>query len=195
MTDAELIRASQAGSKAAMGALYRRYLPSVWRYVYARLAGNIPVVEDVVSETFLAAVRAVREFDPKRGSVGAWIMGIARHKLVDHQRRTTQQTSSTVAALCARPSPHEADPAASLETVETKEVIAAVVDALADEERLVLEWKYLDGLSTREIGGRLGRTEKAAEALLYRARRSFRSAFNRRNRAEKQTEGEVDNGS
>jgi RNA polymerase sigma factor (sigma-70 family) len=45
---------------------------------------------------------------------------------------------------------------------------------MPDEERQVLEWKYLEELAVAEIAERLGRTEKAVEALLYRARRSFR---------------------
>jgi len=48
---------------------------------------------------------------------------------------------------------------------------------MLDVERVALEWKYLDGLSVQEIAARLARTEKAAEALLYRARRSFLRIF------------------
>jgi DNA-directed RNA polymerase specialized sigma24 family protein len=53
------------------------------------------------------------------------------------------------------------------------------MDRLADEERLVLEWKYLDRLAVRDMADRLGRTEKSVESILYRARRSFRSAWER----------------
>ena len=50
---------------------------------------------------------------------------------------------------------------------------------LADEDRVALEWKYLEGLSVREIAVRLGRTEKAAESILLRARRTFRKLYRR----------------
>jgi len=50
---------------------------------------------------------------------------------------------------------------------------------LCDEERLVLEWKYVDELSTREIAVRTDRTQKAVENLLYRARKSCRAIFRR----------------
>ena len=53
------------------------------------------------------------------------------------------------------------------------------MDGLPDEERLALEWKYVDDLSVGQIADRLGRTEKAAESVLYRARRAFRADFNR----------------
>jgi len=47
-------------------------------------------------------------------------------------------------------------------------------------ERVALEWKYLDRLSVREIAAQLGRTENAAEAVLYRARQLFRDRLERR---------------
>jgi DNA-directed RNA polymerase specialized sigma24 family protein len=42
-----------------------------------------------------------------------------------------------------------------------------------------LEWKYIDGLSVREMADRLGRTEKAVESVLFRARAAFRTLFER----------------
>jgi RNA polymerase sigma-70 factor, ECF subfamily len=63
--------------------------------------------------------------------------------------------------------------------VDVRSRFAEVMDRLPDDERLVLEWKYLEDLPVREIAGRLGRSEKAVESVLYRARRSFRSMFER----------------
>ena len=52
---------------------------------------------------------------------------------------------------------------------ETKDAVVRALDALDDEERLALEWKYIESLSVRDIAERLGRSEKAVEAILYRA--------------------------
>jgi RNA polymerase sigma factor (sigma-70 family) len=60
---------------------------------------------------------------------------------------------------------------------ETRDAVIHALDALTDDQRLVLEWKYLESLSVRDIADRLGRTEKAVEAILYRARISFRTAY------------------
>jgi RNA polymerase sigma-70 factor (ECF subfamily) len=70
-------------------------------------------------------------------------------------------------------------PDAALETAETRNQVVTVMDGLPEEERLALEWKYVDDLSVGDIADRLGRTEKAVESVLYRARRSFRAHFNR----------------
>jgi RNA polymerase sigma-70 factor (ECF subfamily) len=165
--DAELLRLVQTRDRAALETLYRRCLPSVWRYVYARIGGDPHAAEDVVSETFLAAVRSAATFEPESGTVTGWLIGIARHKLAD--RRRSAQLAERAAAS------HEPkEEAAPLEAVDAREQVLVTLERLDDEERQVLEWKYLDELSVAEIAQRLGRTEKAVEALLYRARRSFR---------------------
>jgi len=177
-SDPELIRAVQEGSAAALETLYRRYLPSIWRYVCARLGGDGPAAEDVVSETFLAAIRAVGEIDPHRGPLCAWLTGIARHKLGDHWRRARRrprQLASPVAERSGAPDPPAPDGAA--EAAESRAIVVRAMAALRDDERMALEWKYLDALAVRQIADRLGRSEKAAEALLYRARKSFRAVF------------------
>lgn len=177
MTDADLIRAIQAGNEAAFETLYERYLPSVWRYAFAQLAGHVAAAEDVVSETFLAAVRQVARLRPEGGSVGGWLIGIARHKVGDVRRRRGRVRTGTVPEEPAR---DDDGPAAPLEAAETRAQVAAVMDGLPDDQRQAMEWKYMDDLSVREIARRLGRTEKAAETVLYRARNAFREAFERR---------------
>ena len=180
VTDAELIHAIRAGDETALEALYHRYLPSVWRYACSQLAGNVHAAEDVTSETFLAAVRQVGALRPEGGSVAAWLVGIARHKIGDlRRRRGRERLADADPAETGLPCPGAPDGAAAMETAETRASVKQVMDALADDERLALEWKYLDGLSVREIALRLGRTEKAAEAVLYRARNAFRTAFER----------------
>jgi RNA polymerase sigma-70 factor, ECF subfamily len=160
-SDAELVRRIRAGDRAALAALYERYLPPVWRY-------------DVVSETFLAAVRAVAALDPGAASVGGWLLGIARHKVSDERRRQGR-TPGEIPEGLAPPADERTRPDFRAAGAETREAVARVMARLGDEERLVLDWKYLEGVSTRDIAARMGRTERAVEALLYRARAAFRN--------------------
>lgn len=176
MTDAELVLGAQRGETAALRALYQRYLPAVWRYVYGRLDGDRPVAEDVVSETFLAAVRGVRQLDPERALVSGWLIGIARNKLADHWRgakRTLRLVRQAELVEAGRGV--VADVATTVEAAEARSRVAEVMGRLPDDERIVLEWKYFEDLPVREIAQRLGRTEKAVEATLYRARRAVRA--------------------
>jgi RNA polymerase sigma factor (sigma-70 family) len=183
MTDADLVRAIQAGDATALETLYQQYLPSVWRFAFAQLSGNTAGAEDVVSETFLAAVRQIAGLAPEGGSVGGWLIGIARHKVQDLRRRAARMRTTLEDNLAAAPLSSEDDPRTALEAAEVRQCVGGIMDAMGDEERTVLEWKYLDDLSVREIARRLGRTEKAVEAALYRARQTFRAAFERAQRA------------
>ncbi|HVT81662.1 MAG TPA: sigma-70 family RNA polymerase sigma factor [Phycisphaerae bacterium] len=165
-TDIELLTRLRGGDRAAMDELYTRYLPVVWRYAFAQLRPDEAAARDAVSETFLAMMTAAH--DPARGTVVAWIMGIARHKIADARRRRGPETLGTDIAAAG------VHPAMPLATEETRTAVAQIIAALADEERLALEWKYLDGASVKEIAARLGRTERGVESLLFRARAEFR---------------------
>jgi RNA polymerase sigma-70 factor, ECF subfamily len=167
VSDTELANRVRAGERAALDELYRRYLPAVWRFACARLHPDEAAARDAVGETFLAALRQIRRFDPAKGSVAAWLLGIARHKVADHRRLR-------IAAELPNDAPDDRDPAAPAICAETRAAVTRVMLALEDEHRLVLEWKYLEGLSVRELAQRLNRGEKAVESLLFRAREEFR---------------------
>lgn len=180
MTDAELLRRVRAGDLSAWEQVYARCLPTVWRYVYLRAGGDRQLTEDVVSETILALVRQISGLTLCDGNLSGWLIAVARNKLGDQRR-----SAARVAALVAKARDDgilpvaSAAPEAALEVAETRQRVLAVMDGLPDDERLALEWKYIDGLSVGDIADRLARTEKAVESVLYRARRSFRAHFHR----------------
>ena len=161
--DQELIRRVREGDSGAVAELYERYAPVVWRYVCARMRQDTHAGQDVLSETFLAAIRGLKN-EATTENVAGWLTGIARNKMADWYRQREKSASSD-----AEPAPQK--------TSSASEVVADVLDSLPAEERVVLEWKYLDRCTVREIAERLGRTEKGAEALLYRARNAFRTAY------------------
>lgn len=174
-----LVEAGAHGDLSAWRALYDRHLPALWRYVYARTGGDHALAEDVVGETVLALVAAIGSLNPESGRLAGWLARVARSKLHDH-RRKQGRAARAAATIARRDRPNGlAHAPATLEEAETRAQVLAVMGQLADEARLALEWKYVEGLSVREIALRLGRTEKAAESILLRARRSFRRLFRR----------------
>jgi len=179
MNDGDLVRAIQDGDRASLTTLYKRHVYGVWRYVHARLSRDFEETEDVVSETFLAAIRTVRTFDPQRGTVSGWLRGIAQNKLRDRFRKASRAVRCEATGAVTAADADSGGPDGSLITAETRDAVIRTLNTLGDEERLALEWKYMESLSVREIAERLGRTEKAAEAILYRARVSFRTVYAR----------------
>lgn len=182
--DAELIDAIRRGDRTAVAVFYDRHLPSVWRYVCWRLNDDIHVAQDVVSETFLEALGAIRAPEgrlPADGVLSGWLTGIARNKVADffRRRQSSDKALAAWAGTTAGAGVQEPDSGAAVEGAETRAQVIEVMNSLPDEERLVLEMKYIEGLSVREIAVRFSRTEKAVESLLFRGRRSFRDSFRR----------------
>ena len=158
------------GAGEVLLALYERALPVVYGYLFDRCRDQT-TAEDLTSETFLAAARTVQAGTGPEVSV-PWVVGVARHKLVDHWRRM------------ARDERVFAEAANNTETVEDEwdtrlDAIraAGVLDALGAHHRAALTLRYVDGLPVREVAGAMGRTEHATEALLVRARTAFRKAY------------------
>ncbi|HEU5149017.1 MAG TPA: sigma-70 family RNA polymerase sigma factor [Iamia sp.] len=156
---------------AALLDLYDRALPEVYGYLLPR-CGSVATAEDVTSETFLAAVDAVQRGTVPHLSV-AWLIGVARHKLVDHWRRTAREERRVLRVA--------AEPDATTEDPWDEEIDAAlardVLASLGAHHRAALTLRYLDGLSVPEVARHLDRTVHATEALLIRAKAAFRRAL------------------
>lgn len=155
---------------AALLELYDTALPHVYGYLLSRSRSRA-LAEDLTAETFLAAVSAVRERTAPTLST-SWLVGIARHKLVDHWRRA--QREEHVLRL-AHSGPVDSDDPwdARLDAVLARQVL----DELGSHHRAALTLRYLDGLPVPEVAAHLGRTLHATEALLVRARTAFRRVY------------------
>lgn len=155
----------------ALLALYDEALPDVYGYLAAR-TGSAAVAEDLTSETFLAAVDAVRA-DRVADLTVAWLIGVARHKLVDHWRRRERE-DRVLTAVGSEPTAADDDP---WDVRLDRAVAHQVLGRLGAHHRSALVLRYLDGLPVRSVATCLGRTEGATEVLLVRARTAFRSAY------------------
>jgi len=154
---------------AALVALYDVALPQVYGYLLAR-CGHTVVAEDLTAETFLAAAGAVSGEDPITLSV-PWVIGVARHKLVDHWRRQARDERS-LRAMVDDATPH--DPwDVQLDVVRARDTL----ERLGPHHRAALTLRYLDDLSVLQVAELLERTVHATEALLVRARIAFRRAY------------------
>ena len=150
--------------------LYDQALDEVYGYLVARCE-TTTVAEELTSETFLAAADAIVRRPPADLTV-AWLIGIARHKLVDHWRRRARE-QRLLAAVDAQPVPPD-----DRWDVELDRMTAhAVLDRLGAHHRGALTLRYVDGLPVREVAEHLGRTEQATEVLLVRARAAFRTEY------------------
>jgi RNA polymerase sigma-70 factor (ECF subfamily) len=158
--------------RAAFLDFYDRALPHVYGYLVHR-CGTPALAEDLTAESFLAAVDAARAGRGAHISV-PWIIGVARHKLLDHWRRQgREQRGVRLLAEEAGGEPDSDAWDARLDAVTAHQALQTI----APQHRAALTLRYLDDLSVPEVAAELGRTIHATEALLVRARRSFRRAY------------------
>jgi RNA polymerase sigma-70 factor, ECF subfamily len=157
--------------RAAFEVLYRRYLDRVYGYAFYQLRDHHDA-EDATERTFLAALRALPEFRDEGATFRAWLFRIAHNTIVNARRSRIRRRTEPLPAELERAAPN-ADPARLvLEADETRRVLEAVAE-LADDRRQVILLRFVDGLSSREIGQVMDRSEGAARVLLHRALRDL----------------------
>jgi RNA polymerase sigma-70 factor (ECF subfamily) len=183
--DRALARRILGGDEAAFRGLFDRFFPRLYRFALARMPNDPDAARDIVQQTFC---KAIEHLDTYRGEAAlyTWFCQICRHALVDHHRRGDSGTGKVVlledlpnarAVLESLAAPAADEPEAGVQREQVHRIVAAVLDALPGRYGEALEWKYVDGLSVREIAARLSTSEKAAESMLTRARDSFREAI------------------
>ena len=173
--DAVLVREVAAGSQSALGELYDRYVDAVFAAA-SRLTSDRQVAEEVVQETFLALWNRAELFDPKVGSLAAWLHTIARNRTVDRLRAAGRRPN-LIPLSSASGEDEEAGaaldrlvgtgnliggagigpgPEGELATTELRQVIRDALAELPDAERTAIVLAYREELTQTEIAERLG---------------------------------------
>jgi RNA polymerase sigma-70 factor (ECF subfamily) len=152
-------------------ALYRRTFPRVYAYV-ASLLRDRSAAEEVTAQVFERAYRKRRSFRPRRGTVDAWLFGIARNAALDELRRRRRRADlETDPADLGAAAPDE-----HLEGAIRREVVRAALRELDQRERELVALKFGGGLTNAEIARVLGVSESNAGTRLHRVLLKLREA-------------------
>ena len=160
----------EAAGVEELVAIYDQALPQVYGYVLPR-CGSVAVAEDVTADTFMAAVDALSGKRHRQPTV-AWLIGIARHKLVDHWRRSERE--QRYLEEVGETGREVDDPWPEFIDVDAVHVALARLPA---PQRMALTLRYLDGLPVAEVADCVGRSLHATETLLVRARIALRRVY------------------
>lgn len=183
--DRELVRRMLRRDEAAFTEFFDAYFPPLFRFAMARLGGDHAGSEDVVQATLC---RAVNKLATWRGEAAlfTWLCTFCRHEISAFVERT-RRTWREVELLEDRPDVRAAlesiagttidAPDRAYERDELSRLVRVVLDHLPRHYGDVLEWKYVEGLSVKDIAGRMNASAKAVESLLVRARQAFREGF------------------
>lgn len=181
--DRELVRRMTTGDEQALGALYDRHGRLVYALAYA-IVGEAADAEEVVADAFAQAWRTAGDYDPARGSVGAWLTTIGRARALDLVRRRGRRRRALVRAaqaddhgLAVPVAPAEA-PDRDLERGEARALVRGALAALPEAQRRVIELAYFGGLSQSEIAAELqtplGTVKTRMRAALDKLRAALR---------------------
>ena len=173
-SDAELLRLMSAGDEDAFTTIYRRRQAGVYRFAL-QMSGSEALAEDVVQETFMVLMRDGGNFDAARGSLSAYLYGIARNHVLRAFDRERALVRFDDEAEEGRDAPHEnlitrPDPLGDMTHDETVEQLRQAVLALPPHYREVVVLCELHEMSYAEAAEALGCAVGTVRSRLHRAR-------------------------
>jgi RNA polymerase sigma-70 factor (ECF subfamily) len=164
------VRAAQA-DRAAFGVLYRRYLDRVYGYCFY-LLGDHHDAEDTTERTFLAALDAIDRFREQGAGFRSWLFRIAHNQVANALRSRGRRRTYPLESVAEPMAP--GDPAAEIGQADDARRVRRALARVAEDRRQVLVLRFVDGLSSREIGAVLDRSPGAIRVLQHRALRDMR---------------------
>ena len=167
----------QARNAAAWDEFYEEHVRELYGFVFRLVHGDPQTAADVLQDTWLDAINHIGQFDPKRGEPRSWLFGIARRRVALHWRQRLTRGGTAAAARAEIPVEvldGAVVPDDVIEHLEQAAVVQSSLLALPPERRQVLVEKYVEELSVAQIAARTGKSPKAVESLLSRAREQFR---------------------
>ncbi len=183
--DQELVGRLLRADRGAFDEFFNEYYPKLFRFVKRRMPRDAATAEDIAQATLCRALESLRTY---RGEAAlmTWLCTLCRREMSLRWRDSlafanapplVEDDPQVRAALESLLATGEGDPVLSASREQVCEAIRGALDYLPAPYADVLEWKYVRDMSVNDIATRLGRSAKATESLLTRAREAFREAF------------------
>jgi RNA polymerase sigma-70 factor (ECF subfamily) len=153
---------------------YDRTAPRVFAYLLSR-CGSEPLAEDLLQATFIEVVRRPAAYDGRPDAV-PWLIGIARHQLARHYRKRAEAARGWFGTGGVR----EIEPAGEGTVFDAANLgadIRVALRSLPPLQQAALVFRFLDGLTVREVAAHLAKSEAATASLLRRARSDFERVY------------------
>lgn len=179
--DLKLARRVSSGDEAAFRQFFDEYYDRVYRFALGRLPDDHHITEDIVQTSFTKALDKMATYRGE-AKLFTWICTICRNQITDWQRKYGQANSRVVlledlpevqVILDSFHAPDCDDPLIMSQRDEAGRFIQVVLDQLPARYGNVLEWKFVEGYSAKEIASRLELSLDATNSLTARAKRAF----------------------
>lgn len=177
--DGVLVARIARGDQAAFTDIYDRYLPLVLRWSL-RETGNRELAADLAAETFAAALLAATRYRSAQGSVGGWLLGIARNKLRESRRRQRVEDSARRRLGLGAAIFDEADFERVEELTSLQGDVVDLLDSLPLALREAVAQRVIEERSYEEIASELSCSESLVRQRVSRGLRTLRSELEER---------------
>ncbi|MDH4049469.1 MAG: RNA polymerase sigma factor [Gammaproteobacteria bacterium] len=179
--DKKLVKQMLAGDEQAFRRFFDDNFRRLYRFALARLGNDMDAAEEVAQ---MALCKATQNLDSYRGEAAlfTWLCTICRNAATDWLRQQGRYRENIVliedfpqvqAVVDSLEEDDSLRPDRRQERVELVRLIQVALDKLPPNYGNVLEWKYIDGYSVKEIAGRMELGTEATQSLLARAKRAF----------------------
>ena len=176
-SDAALIERLRNRDPEGLAAVYDRYAPVVYS-LFLRITRDQSIAEDLVQELFIRVWSHARSFDASKGTLGVWILSIARNMAIDHVRSAQARFASRLRPIEHADKAHgerkNQDPELLIDQARTVQNAFA---ALNVNQKRVLELAYFEGLSQSEIAQHLHEPLGTVKSWMRSALLNLRSAI------------------
>jgi RNA polymerase sigma-70 factor (ECF subfamily) len=153
--DAELVRRLQRRDPQALAELYDRYGRLTYSLIL-RVVRDTAIAEDLVQETFLRVWNRVQGFDGGKGSIGPWLLAVARNRAIDYLRSTSGRERNAVEFDETDHPALYTDMEHDLLSSDNARVLKTAMEKLSPNLRQVIELAYFEGLTQTEMAERMG---------------------------------------
>src|SRR5436305_10350779 len=148
--DRDLVARLQRRDPQALAELYDRYGRLAYSLVL-RIVRDGGIAEDLVQETFLRVWNRVQGFDAGKGSIGPWLLAVARNRAIDYLRSAGGRERNAVEYEENEHPALYCDMEKDILTSDKARVVKTAMDKLAPNQRQVIELAYFEGLSQSEM--------------------------------------------
>jgi RNA polymerase sigma-70 factor (ECF subfamily) len=164
----DLIQRAQAGEAEAISEIYRRHASQIFRFFFFRLKDQ-SVAEDLAGEVFLRMVQGLPRYKDYGVPIAAWLFRMARDRLVDYYRQHQRAGEELPEQL------HDPQPGLEARAVDwsDQQDLLRSLETLTEEQQLVVQLRFVDGLSVEDAAKILNKSAGAVRALQHRALRSL----------------------
>ena len=183
--DKKLVKQLLAGNERAFDQFFTENFARLYRFALTRLSDDPDAAREVAQTSLTRAIRKLHTYRAE-SALFTWLCAICRNETSDWLARQgryrqhivlTEDYPEVQAAVDSIQSPEQMSPERHYRRVELLRLIQVALDRLPPRYGDVLEWKYIEGHSIKEISARLSISTEATQSLLARAKRAFADVY------------------